>query len=1130
MSQVLKSLISLFNKANNLSECIDVLQKRSVEYTGLHGSSSSLFTAALFGVSKKGLILIVRNNREASDFYSDLHEFIDGQSLFLLPSKETLPYDESEPYRDITAQRVVALYALLQKKHGIFVMPVRSLIDYYVPKETFLESILEIRVNAHLSLEQVKEQLVMLGYEREDRVQVDGSFSVRGDILDVFVHGLQNPVRVEFFDDLVETIREFSPITQKSTRRLERITLIPAKEMILTYQTIESLQKRKNRTNGEIIEKICTLRYFEGIDSYLSLVYKPAGTLFDYANNGYHVLFNSIKRCEEHAGFYSNEAKRLYAEKKNARFILPPDKIVQNFDSIRLQLESFGNISVLPETKNHLFGFEISEKRGYKGQIRYFKEDLEQLLKEGYRVIIGASYEGQTKRLRELLKGLLDAYSGLSVETVDLREGFVAKSIKVAVILDREIFNRKKRQTARFLKSRSRPIEGILDITEGDFIVHLEHGIGIYRGIERLKTGKNEKDFFKLEYRDGDEVFIPVDQINLLQRYIGQEGRRPRIDKLGSGTWNKVKNHVRRSVKELARELLELYSLRSSMQGHAFAADTEWQFEFESGFQYEETPDQLRTIEEIKEDMEEAKPMDRLVCGDVGFGKTEVAIRAAFKAVMDGKQVAVLVPTTILAEQHLNTFNERLFLYPMTVEMLSRFRTQKEQKKIIENLKNGVIDVVIGTHRLIQKDVQFRDLGLVIIDEEQRFGVEHKERLKQLRKLVDVITMTATPIPRTLYMSMNRIRDMSVIETPPKERIPIETYVLEYNDEIISGAIRREVEREGQVYYVHNRVRTIDEKAESIRRLVPGVSVEVAHGQMDERELEDIMQAFFNMEFQVLVTTTIIESGLDIPNVNTIIIERADRFGLAQLYQLRGRVGRSKRKAYAYLLYPVGREISEQATRRLAVINDYTQLGSGFSIALKDLEIRGAGNILGSQQHGEMLTVGFEMYVKLLDEAIRELKGEIEEAEIEPVLDLSYRAFIPKEYIESEKLRIEIYKRLAASRSREELEDLRSEITDRFGKIPPQLDELLKVVLLRILCRDVGIRYLRERENELRLTFEQSRVDIIGLIQKISKNRRIFSISPNDCNSLHIYRVFKSSDERYEFLKELFEYEKVAGS
>ncbi|RKY01455.1 MAG: transcription-repair coupling factor, partial [Spirochaetes bacterium] len=566
--------------------------------------------------------------------------------------------------------------------------------------------------------------------------------------------------------------------------------------------------------------------------------------------------------------------------------------------------------------------------------------------------------------------------------------------------------------------------------------------------------------------------------------------------------------------------------VRESLKGHAFSKDTEWQYEFESGFRYEETPDQIRTIQEVKRDMESEKPMDRLICGDVGFGKTEVAIRAAFKAVMDGKQVAVLVPTTILAEQHLNTFNERFSLYPVNIEMLSRFRTLKEQKQIIENLKNGLIDIVIGTHRLIQKDIQFKDLGLVIIDEEQRFGVEHKERFKQLRKLVDVITMTATPIPRTLYMSMTQIRDMSIIETPPQDRVPIETYVVEHNDDIIVQAIRREIERGGQVYYVHNRIRTIDEKAEHLRRLMPEVSFEVAHGRMDEDELEQVMKSFFDMEFQVLVSTTIIESGLDIPNVNTIIIERADRFGLAQLYQLRGRVGRSSRKAYAYLLYPPGRIIGEKAEKRLSVINDYTELGSGFAIAMKDLEIRGAGNILGREQHGDILAVGFEMYVKLLDEAIRKLKeGEAYQEEIEPVLDLKYRGFIPREFIQSEKLRIEIYKRLASVRNCSELNALIEEVIDRFGRIPESFENLIDVVKIRILCKEVGIRYLREKENEIQVTFEKSRINILNLIKKINEDRSIFSISPKDYNTLYIYKSIPDNRAKFEFLKELFDYE-----
>jgi transcription-repair coupling factor (superfamily II helicase) len=773
--------------------------------------------------------------------------------------------------------------------------------------------------------------------------------------------------------------------------------------------------------------------------------------------------------------------------------------------------------------------FDFAGKKGYSGQIGRFREDIAELLAEGYTVIVGAAYEGQTNRLRELLKDLQSSYARLSVATLDLTEGFSSKKMKLAVVLDREIFNRKKRYKRLFLDQKSKPIEGILDIAEGDYIVHIEHGIGVFRGIEKLTTGGVEKDFIKIDYRDGDEIFIPVDQINLLQKYIGQEGRIPRVDKLGTDTWKKVKEHVKRSVRSLAKELLGIYSARASLQGTAYPKDTEWQHEFESGFRYEETPDQLKAVDEIKADMEGSTPMDRLVCGDVGFGKTEVAIRAAFKAVMGGKQVAVLVPTTILAEQHLNTFKDRFALYPVTVEMLSRFKTPKEQKIIVNNLKNGVIDVVIGTHRLIQKDVQFKDLGLVIIDEEQRFGVEHKEKLKALRTLVDVITLTATPIPRTLYMAMTRIRDMSVIETPPRDRIPIETYVMDHSEEEIVKAIRREVERGGQVYYVHNRVRTIEEKSAHLRLLMPDVTFETAHGQMDEDQLEDIMQAFFNQEFQVLVTTTIIESGLDIPNVNTIVIERADRFGLSQLYQLRGRVGRSKRKAYAYLMYPSESVLTEQARKRLQVIGDHTELGSGFSIAMKDLEIRGAGNLLGREQHGDMLAVGFEMYVKLLDEAIRDIKeGRSEEIEIDPVLDVKYRGYIPTSYIDAERLRIEVYKRLASLKSEEELKDLREELGDRYGALPSELDELFRVVEIKVLCRNVGIKLLREKESELLLTFEKSKVDIIRLIQKVNRNKRLLSISPKDYNTLTVYRGFHDNAEKLSFLKDLFDYEESA--
>ncbi len=1121
-----RTFLRLFDRTFNIRDIPGTLEKKRTEFTGLNGSARALFISALFQRLSGGIILITRSNRDASDFYGDLSLFLKEHEIFLFPSRETLPYDDAEPFKEIIVKRIIALNALAKKQRGVFVLPVRTFTDFFIPKSIFEQSCIRMIKGADVSFSELEGNLIRLGYEREDRVSYHGCFAIRGDILDIFIYGNEYPFRVEFFDDTIESIREFSLVTQRSIKEVSGITVLPAREIILTPLIKKGLESILDEENREVVENIKEFGVFPGIDNYISMIYEPPGTILDYANRGYTFIVDSLRECTKEADFFKNEAVRLYKEKRGKTFLLPPARVMAELNNLLMEAGKYGNMSVLPETECDFIDFNITEKRGYRGQIKHLKEDIKNLLIEGYTVIVGASYEGQTNRLREVLKALPKVNGKLIVMTLDIHEGFISRRMKLAVILDREIFSRKKRYKRQFLDVRSERIQGMLDINNGDYIVHVEHGIGIYRGIEKLSTGGVEKDFIKIEYRDGDEIFIPVDQINRVQKYIGHKGRTPRIDRLGSGTWKKIKDHVKKSVKNLAKDLMEIYSIRASQKGYSFSRDTEWQYEFESGFRYEETPDQIRTIEELKNDMESPKPMDRLICGDVGFGKTEVAVRAAFKAVMDGKQVAVLVPTTILAEQHLGTFRDRFSLYPLNVEMLSRFRTPGEQKIILENLKKGLIDVVIGTHRLIQKDVKFKDLGLVVIDEEQRFGVEHKERFKQLRKLVDVITMTATPIPRTLYMSMTKIRDMSIIETPPRDRIPIETYVVEYNEEIIKRAIRREIERGGQVYYVHNRVRTIEEKAESLRRLMPEVTFEIAHGRMEERDLEEIMKAFFDMEFHTLLTTTIIESGLDIPNVNTIIIERADRFGLSQLYQLRGRVGRSKRKAYAYLLYPVGKIITEQARKRLSVINDHTELGSGYSIALKDLEIRGAGNILGREQHGDMLTVGFEMYVKLLDEAIRELQhGQPVEVEIDPVLDIKYRGFIPGTYVESEKLRIEIYKRLAGMKREEELDEFKVELLDRFGAIPRQLQELFTVVRLRVLCRNVGIKCLREKENELQLIFEKSRVDIIKLVQKVNKNKRLFSISPKDYNTLYVYRVFQDNTAKLEFLKDFFDYE-----
>jgi transcription-repair coupling factor (superfamily II helicase) len=1129
MEGKLEELVDLFDKCYGYDYGA-IFNNGGVQFTGLSGSSRALFILSLFRTLGRAIIIVTRNNREAEQLLGDLSLFLGDSELFLIPSKETLPYDDSAPYRELTVKRITALDALLQNKKGVFVVPTRSWVDLFMPKTSYASAVVTVKKGSSLPLVRMDETLSRLGYEREDRTVYEGSFSIRGDILDCFVHGEEHPYRVEFFDDDVESIREFSKLTQRSLSELEEIRILPAREVVLEHDVLGGPSQRHGRIAEALVEKVSESGLFSGIENYTSILFEHPSTFLDYAGNDPVYLFLSVEGCRSQADFFLNETKRIYEEKGEDEILPPPDQMMAGFDGLLERVGCYGNISALPELGGDTVDFHIAEKRGYRGQIREFKNELGELLDEGYMVVVGASYEGQTNRLRELLRDLLDSHENLSVMTLDLNEGFMSRDMKLFVVLDREIFNRKRRYRRKFLEAKSTPIEGIFDIREGDYIVHVEHGIGIYGGIERLNSRGMEKDFIKIEYRDGDEIFIPVDQINILQRYIGQEGRIPRVDRLGSPLWKRVKEHVKRSVKDLARQLLELYSARESLEGHAFSRDVEWQYEFESGFRYEETPDQLRTIEEIKSDMEAIRPMDRLVCGDVGYGKTEVAIRSAFKAVMDGKQVAVLVPTTVLAEQHLNTFSDRFSLYPVSVEMLSRFRTKAEQRRIVEQLTNGKIDVVIGTHRLIQEDVRFKDLGLVIIDEEQRFGVEHKERLKHLRKLVDVLTMTATPIPRTLYMAMNRIRDMSVIETPPRERVPIETCVMEYNGDVITSAIRREVEREGQVYFVHNRVRTIEEKAERLRLIMPDVTFEVAHGQMDEHELEAVMKAFYGQEFQVLVTTTIIESGLDIPNVNTIIIERADRFGLSQLYQLRGRVGRGKRKAYAYLFYPEGKQVTEQAQKRLTVINDHTELGAGFQIAMKDLEIRGAGNILGREQHGEVLAVGYEMYVKLLDQAINELQyGEAYTEEIEPVVDLRYRGYIPKEYMASENLRVEIYKRLAGVKNEEELGLLREEVKDRFGPLPEELVTLFDVVTMGVLCKEVGIRNVREKENELEIVFEQSRIDIISLLQKISENRRIFSISPRDHNTLHIYKIFSNNREKLDFLKDLFNYETGSG-
>jgi transcription-repair coupling factor (superfamily II helicase) len=760
--------------------------------------------------------------------------------------------------------------------------------------------------------------------------------------------------------------------------------------------------------------------------------------------------------------------------------------------------------------------------RSFFGNVGYLKEEFAALLRDGWKIAVAAESDIQAERIAGLLGDI--ASPALMVEAAPFSAGFALPDIRFMLVQENEIFGRRKRVPRSVRTVRSAAIDSFIELNPGDFVVHLNYGIGLFKGIDRIKALGHERDYIKLEYLGEETVFVPIEQVNLVQRYIGNEGLPPRLDKLGSKSWEARKNRVKKSVEDIAEKLVALYSKRKAAPGFPFPADTEWQTMFEAAFPFDETEDQLRCVEEIKTDMESPHPMDRLVCGDVGFGKTEVAVRACFKAVMGGKQVAFLAPTTILAEQHYENFQERFSRFPVQVAMLSRFVERKKVREILEQVKNGGIDILVGTHRIIQRDVSFRNLGLMVVDEEQRFGVKDKERLKELKTNVDCLTLSATPIPRTLHMSLLKIRDMSLLATPPQNRRPIETFIDEWDEERVAQAIRREVERGGQIFFLHNRVESLNATRIQIEHLVPEMLVETAHGQMDARDLEDVMHRFVHGGFHVLVSTTIIENGIDIPNVNTIIIDRADIYGVSQLYQLRGRVGRSDRAAYAYLFYPRDKALTEVAMKRLQVISDFTELGSGFKIAMKDMEIRGAGNLLGREQSGDIYSVGFDLYLRLLDEAIRRLEDEHYEGDAETLLELEYSGFIPDTYIDSAQEKMEMYKKIASVREKDELDRVYAEMIDRFGPPPDEAASLLALAEIRIICREIAVASLRERAGQARVEFSRvSRVNVDRLIRLMKESGGKVKLDPKAPNVLILQTGNIGLKEKSEFIREKLE-------
>jgi transcription-repair coupling factor (superfamily II helicase) len=996
---------------------------------GLWGASRGLLALELAVSLDRGLLLVTPTTEAAEAAMGDLESFLDSGAPRLFPPREYLPPSAALPADRGVYERMLALRILLgtDKRPPVIVAPIRSLLQYLPPPGLIAPMLLRLEIGATWSHEQLSEALVEVGYRRQSIVENRGEFSIKGGIIDIFPICAEDPCRLEFVGDDIESIRLFDAVTQLSFEKIERVGLMPRNSWI---------------------------------DSA-----GPSGdeaTLLDFLPPETIVAWDEPLRIEETASGKSLAPMYEIAREKTATL----DRVVAGDTRPMLCLSRLEQSSEI-FTGFERFGVQCHSLEPLTADLGDFMGRLSRWLDDGFSAAIICNNEGESKRLMELLQdaGMNPHFSPrpdrrrrLSVALGNLRSGFSIDEIGLVVASDQEIFRRYARRRPRKKYRGGTPIASFADLRVGDYIVHVDHGIGVYRGLVRLEDQKS--DFLVLEYLDGDKLYVPVGMMRLVQKYVGSDEEPPRIYKLGGTAWFRTQERVRRCIRDMAGELLEMYAARKVLPGVECSPDSEWQGEFEEAFIYRETEDQLAAIGDIKADMERGYPMDRLICGDVGYGKTEVALRAAFKCVMDSRQVAVLVPTTILAQQHYTTFRERLADYPVRVEMLSRFKTAAEQKKIVGELAEGKVDIVIGTHRLVQNDVTLKDLGLVVVDEEQRFGVAHKERLKKLRKLVDVLTLTATPIPRTLHMALMGAKDMSVIGTAPEERLSVVTVVAEFGEKLIHEAILREMAREGQVFFVHNRIQSIDRMAGFVRRLAPEARVGIAHGRMPERELQQTMELFLEKEIDVLMCTTIIESGLDIPNVNTMLINRADRFGLADLYQLRGRVGRYKRRAYAYLLIPGRRALTEVAQKRLKAIEEFSELGSGFKIALRDLEIRGAGNILGAEQHGDISAVGFELYCRLLEEAVNELKGEKPEKALLPTVELGVDSFISDDYVSSPAQKLSLYKKVGLAKTEEGVDLIMEEMRDRYGPVPRESENLVNIARLRIVGGAGGLEFI----------------------------------------------------------------------
>ena len=1099
----------------------------------VHGLPTTLGAFLLTTVQRqlgRQIVVVAADENQAESWRDDLTAIAGDDIVHYFPAWDVGLYDGRSPDADVSGLRIEAVARLASTEPTIVVAPAPALLTPVIPAAALERATLHLQAGEEHPLDRLISHLENAGFERVPIVDGVGQFSTRGGILDIYSVGLGHPVRLELFGDEIESIRTFDITTQRSIGSVGQAVILPAREVILHRpffdDYVPNLEHAEQETGVDLTEFKDQLELgttvLDGIEMVMSILYGADDGLFTY--------------LREDALLYSEESDDLDAELIKAfgpsrrdwerhadrATHLPLTLLTRDGDWLHDRLGTHGRLRPAPLGEvDAAVRFGASKPRVVHGELAILRQEISRLDEESYDIHILSETKGQASRLQEIFSDWSDAITfGLGA----LSRGFVFPAAKVAILNDHEIFSRQKNRY-RYRRFRAaKPIGSFDAMQRGNYVVHVDHGIGRYTGLRRLTISNRDHDCLEVCYQGQDKLFVPVEQLDLLRRYSSTEGDMPLLSKLGSSAWEKLKERTKEEIFKMAGELILLYAERKSLPGMKFSGDTPMLRELEAAFPFTETPDQLRTVEEVKRDMESPHPMDRLVCGDVGYGKTEVAVRAAFKAVCDNKQVAVLVPTTILAQQHFQTFSERMAPFPVRVEVMSRFRTAKELKTVAQDVKAGKVDILIGTHRILSQDVKFKDLGLLVVDEEQRFGVKHKERLKQFKHLVDVVTLTATPIPRTMHMSLMGARDMSVINTPPEDRLPIHTEIIAFDEGCIAEAIQREIDRGGQVYFVHNRVQSIHRLVEFLQKLMPQVRFAVGHGQMPSRQLEQIMFDFLERKYDCLVSTMIIESGIDIPSVNTILVNRVDMLGLSQLYQIRGRVGRSKERAYAYLMVPKGKKLTRKSRLRLRAVEEFADLGSGFNIAMRDMEIRGAGNLLGAQQHGFITAVGFDLYTRLLDEAVRELKGERVEQQLEPDIKIAVTAYIPEDYVPDGDLKMEFYQRLAVAQRVVDLLAIKEEMEDRFGRAPWQAKSLMHIMEIKVMARQLGLGSVQMEKSRFSLHFPEgvqvSPADIQRLVEK-SSSQLEFKVGAH----LSIETFLKATDEqeRLEKARDLVE-------